>query len=197
MKLGVFGGTFNPVHLAHLHLADEAYFQAHLDHLLFLPNRLPPHKEAPAVDGATRADLLELALAGRPGFSVNRLELERSGTSYTIDTLEELSQDQRQLCFICGADAFDRPWHRLEEVLGKLWKLLLFHRHSRGPELPLQLQALSQEAQQKIEFLPFPALDISSSDLRERIAAGRPFRYLLPAPVHAAIVERGLYGYSG
>lgn len=192
MKLGLLGGTFNPVHNGHLFLALEAMNVARLDRVVFIPNRLPPHKEQPDVSGETRYSMLSKAVEGIPEFEVSRVELDRQGRSYTIDTLESFPPDQK-LTFICGADAFNADWYRLEDVVGRLETLLLANRAGYPFEMPAQLLELPTHLQARIQMMTFPDIAISSSELRARIRERRPFRFLIPEPVYRIITESRLY----
>lgn len=188
----LFGGTFNPIHNGHLFLADEARHTLGLERVVFVPNRLPPHKENPRLDTAARLRMLEVAVGGIDGFEVSRVELEREGPSFTIDTLESYPETER-LAFLCGADAFLYPWHRLSDVLERLEVLLLANRAGFEFRLPTQLEALSSDLRAKIKRLEFPDIAISSSDIRRRVQEGRAFRFLVPEPVHKLITECGHY----
>ncbi len=192
LRTGILGGTFDPIHNGHLFLALEAMQVAGLDRVLFIPNRVPPHKEAPGVGPEERWAMLRMAIAGEPRFEASRIELDREGLSYTLDTVSALSTDN-EVVFLCGADAFHSPWHRPQDVLEQLDTLLVAHRHGVPPELPPVLAQMPPALKGKIQHLDFPDIAISSSDLRARIAAGRPTRYLLPDSVHDYIRERGLY----
>ena len=192
MKLGLLGGTFNPVHNGHLFLALEAMSVARLDRVVFIPNRLPPHKEQPDVCGETRYTMLSKAVEGIPEFEVSRVELDRRGRSYTIDTLESFPPDQK-LTFICGADAFNAEWYRLEDIVERLETLLLANRAGYPFEMPAQLLELPAHLQARIQMMTFPDIAISSSELRARIRERRPFRFLIPEPVYRIITESRLY----
>lgn len=194
-RTGILGGTFDPVHNGHLFLALEAMDRAGLDRVLLIPNRVPPHKAVPGVDEKQRWEMLLLAIAPEPGLRASTMELERDGPSYTLDTVTELASDNR-LVFICGADAFRVPWHRPEAVVEKLETLLIAHRHGVPRDLPPVLAGLPEELRAKVQHLDFPEIAISSTDLRKRIAQGRPFRYLLPDSVHQYIIQNRLYRTS-
>ncbi len=159
---------------------------------MFIPNRVPPHKEFPLGGAEARWEMLCEAIAGEPRFEASRIELDRTGRSYTLDTLEALGTGDA-LVFICGADAFRTTWHRPDAVLEHLDTLLLANRFGVGQELPPALEALSAELRNKIRRLDFPDIAISSSDIRLRIATGRPFRYLVPESVHQYIERLGVY----
>lgn len=191
-RTGILGGTFDPIHNGHLFLALEAMEVAALDRVLLIPNRVPPHKAAPGVGSEQRWEMLMRAIAPEPRLQASRLELDRQGPSYTLDTVTELARDNR-LVFICGADAFRAKWHRPEAVLEALDTLLVAHRHGVPPDLPPLLAEMPPALRAKIHHLDFPDIAISSTDLRQRIAGGRPFRYLVPDSVHQYICEQKLY----
>jgi len=192
VKLGLLGGTFNPVHNGHLFLALEAMNVARLDRVVFIPNRLPPHKEEPDVCGETRYKLLCTAVEGVPEFQVSRVELDRQGRSFTIDTLQSFPAEQK-LTFICGADAFNADWYRLEDVVERLETLLLANRAGYPFKMPAQLLELPDRLKTRIRMMTFPDIAISSSELRARIRERRPFRFLIPEPVYRIITESRLY----
>ena len=192
MRIGILGGTFNPVHNGHLFLALEARQMAALDKVVFIPNRLPPHKEQPGVSAEERYNLLSEAVRGIPEFEVSRVELDREGRSYTIDTLESFPADQ-SLTFICGADAFNSDWYRLEDILERLDSLLLANRAGYPFVLPERLAALPAPLKSKIQMMTFPDIAISSSEIRTRVAQRRPVRFLIPEPVYRIITESELY----
>lgn len=192
----LFGGTFNPIHNGHLFLAEEALHTLGLDRVVFVPNRLPPHKETPSLTASDRLNMLEAAVADIDVFEVNRVEVERKGRSYTIDTLESYPPETR-LAFLCGADAFLYDWHRLTDVLARLERLIIANRAGFIFELPPQLAALPEPLREKIRLLEFPDIAISSSEIRRRVAEGRAYRFLLPDAVYRIICRSGFYRELG
>lgn len=190
--IGLLGGTFNPVHNGHLFLALEARARAGLSKIVLIPNRLPPHKEQPGVTAELRYEMLMEATKDVSELEVSRVELEREGRSYTIDTLLSFPPEQ-PLAFICGADAFAAPWHRLVDVFERLDRLVLAHRAHSPRCLPEQLEALPQTLKKKIFPLPFPDIAISSSDIRLRARDGLPFRFLIPESVYRIITKSQVY----
>lgn len=184
MRLGVFGGTFDPVHVGHLAIAHAALESVPLDRVLFVPARRSPLKDrGPVASAEDRLAMLELAVAGEPRFSVSRAELEREGPSYTVDTLERLAGED-QLFLIVGTDAaaeFAR-W-RSPDRISALATLAVAER----PGAP----AIAADAR----MVPFdaPRLNISARELRARAARGRSLRYLVPEAVWRYIEHRGLY----
>jgi nicotinate-nucleotide adenylyltransferase len=196
-RTGIFGGTFDPLHDGHLVAANEAAWQLDLDKVLFLPSANPPHKQDERVTSAEdRVAMVRLAIVGNPRFELCTLEIERGGLSYTVDTLRELRSvlPETELYFIVGMDSLaDLPiWYRPDEVL-RLARVVAVHRAGWKVVDVDQLDQRLPGAKERVNILPIPGLDISSTDLRERIAAGRPVRYLIPDPVIAYIEEHQLF----
>jgi len=192
VKLGLFGGTFNPVHNGHLFLALEALNVARLDRVVFIPNRIPPHKEQPDVPAEVRFAMLQEAIKEVPEFELSRVELEREGPSYTLHTLESFAP-KLKLTFICGADAFQADWYRLDQVLERLDTLLVANRAGFPFEMPEQLRDLPNPLRAKVRLLPFPDISISSSAIRSRIRNGQAVRFLIPEPVYRMLMGAGYY----
>jgi nicotinate-nucleotide adenylyltransferase len=196
MKLGLLGGTFNPPHLGHLVCAQEAHFQFGLDRVVFMPVFQPPHKEVESDPGVEhRVELCRLAFADDPRFEVSRLEADTPGRSFTVDTLKRLhaSNPDDDLTFIVGGDmAYALPtWYEPEAVLS-LATLGVAEREGVGrADITEHLAGLA--GADRIRFFDMPRLDISSSLIRRRVAAGHPLRYLVPDPVAAYIDSEGLY----
>ncbi|MGI8730426.1 MAG: nicotinate-nucleotide adenylyltransferase [Solirubrobacteraceae bacterium] len=196
-RVGILGGTFNPPHLAHLVCASEAAAQLRLDRVLLTPVAVPPHKDSPMDPGpAERLELCRLAVAGDERLEACDLEVARGGPSSTVDTLRELHarEPEDHLTFILGGDiALALPsWHEPGAVLG-LATLAVAERcgTARGDILERLEQAFGQIA--PLDFFDMPRIDISSSQVRRRIAGGRPIRYLVPDAVADRIDQEGLY----
>jgi nicotinate-nucleotide adenylyltransferase len=191
-RVGILGGSFNPIHVGHLIQADEARARLDLDRVLFVLAKAPPHKSAAALlDQGQREDLLRLALDGAPRFEVSRIEIEREGPSYTIDTLRDLRAAHAagtEIHFLMGADSLIdlASWREPEEIM-KLARVAVFPRAGYDPN------GVSPEIRRKVTLLDAPTIEISSEAIRARIRAGRPFRYMLPHAVWRRIEERGLY----
>ncbi len=195
-ELGILGGTFNPPHVGHLVMAQEALDQLGLDRVLLMPVAQPPHKEAPADPGAdVRLELCRLATAGAPHVEVSELEIERGGASYTVDTLRALHEraPEHVLTFIVGGDmAYSLPSWREPEAVLELARLGVAERDGlRREDIAERLERL--HSGDRVAFFDMPRIDLSSSAIRERVAAGRPIRYLVPDPVIEAIRSRRLY----
>jgi nicotinate-nucleotide adenylyltransferase len=202
VRLGILGGTFNPPHLGHLVCAQEAHAQLGLDRVVLMPVREPPHKHlAPGdPDAEQRLELCRLAIGDDERLAVSRVELDRPGRSYTVDTLRALHAEsddpQQELTFIVGGDmARGLPTWREPEQLLALATLAVAERAGAARDDILgELRSLTDGARtDRVRFFDMPRIDISSSLVRERVAAGRPIRYLVPDAVRARIAEWGLY----
>jgi len=200
MRVGVFGGTFDPVHTGHLLLAEQCREQGRLDEVWFVPALHPPQKDVHAITRfEQRVEMLALALAGNPAFRIDELEKERSGPSYTVDTLAELHRRHpgHEFLLLVGSDTLsDLPhWHEPGRVL-ELAGLLVMARPDNpvlsADELRARLH-LPDSVPVRLEVVQTPAIDISSRDLRRRAAAGRTLRYFLPRAVECYIHDKGLY----
>ncbi len=198
MRVGVFGGTFDPVHLGHLILAEEARCGLGLDRLLLVPAAQPWRKSDRAVTPAHhRLAMLRLAVADDPYFDVSTVEIERGGPTYTVDTLASLRAELGSavdLVFILGEDALlDMPhWHDPEGIL-RLARLGVASRGG-GPAADLTaLERVLPSISARVSVVPMPQIDISSTDVRRRVREGGSIRYLVPPAVQAYIAEHGLY----
>lgn len=199
-RIGIMGGTFDPVHYGHLVTAEEARTQFELSEVLFVPNRYAPHKSIDGVsDPEHRYHMTLLATATNPSFTVSRIEIDRPGPSYSIDTIKELRKTHgpRDLYYITGADAILQivrgDWERSAELL----TLCQYIAASR-PGFPLDVEDLrrynvTQTTLDNLHVMEIPALAISSTDIRRRVARGRPIRYLVPDAVEAYIMKHALY----
>jgi len=197
-SVGILGGTFNPPHIGHLVCAQEARSQLQLDRVVLMPVHTPPHKAALDDPGPeARLALCQAAITGDEELEISALEIERGGSSYTVDTLRALngSREGDDLTFIVGGDmASSLPSWREPETVLELARVAVAEREEhRRHEIAERLGAL-RGADERIVFFTMPRLDISSSDIRRRIAEGRPIRWLVPAEVCDEIERRGLYG---
>jgi nicotinate-nucleotide adenylyltransferase len=187
VRIGIFGGTFDPPHLGHLIVARDACEQLRLDRVLFVPARRPPHKLDQAVSEAdVRLAMLTAATAADPQFEICELELNREGPSYTVETLRELRAERAGDAFylLLGADQVRElaTWKAPEEI-ARLCSIVLLSREGVG-------QAGHALVSASIEVT---RIGISSTNIRERVANGRSIRYLVPAAVEEIITSRGLY----
>jgi nicotinate-nucleotide adenylyltransferase len=194
--IGILGGTFNPPHMGHLVMAQEALDQLDLDRVVLMPVAVPPHKEAAEDPGAAaRVELCRLAVAGDERLAVSTLEVERGGASFTVDTLRELHdlEPEHDLTFIVGGDmAQSLPAWREPEAILRLARLAVAEREGvRREDIARRLDPLHDG--DRVVFFDMPRIDVSSSGIRRRVAEGRPIRYLVPDAVAEAVAERGLY----
>ncbi|MEA2381492.1 MAG: nicotinate-nucleotide adenylyltransferase [Solirubrobacteraceae bacterium] len=195
-ELGILGGTFNPPHIGHLVMVQEALDQLGLERVELMPVAEPPHKEAPADPGAdVRLELCELATASAPRVGVSDLEIKRGGASYTVDTLRALHDraPEHLLTFIVGGDMAHSlaSWREPEAIL-ELARLAVAERDGlRREDIAHRLEPL--HSGDRVVFFDMPRIDLSSSAIRERVAEGRSIRYLVPDPVIEAIRSRRLY----
>jgi nicotinate-nucleotide adenylyltransferase len=210
--IGIFGGTFDPIHYGHLRTAFELLQSLRLGEMRFTPAGNPPHREAPIADAEMRLKMVSAATAGQPGFVVDDREVRREGPSYSVDTLATLRADfpDRSLCLIVGMDAFlGLPkWRQWRELL-ELGHLVVAHRPGwRAPSMgPLgellvdrgtgRIGDLHEARAGCIYIHAVTQLEISSTELRKLISSGRDPRYLIPDAVCALIAESGCYGRVG
>lgn len=204
MRIGIFGGTFDPVHTGHLILAEQAREQARLDAVWFVPAPRPPHKDEDALSRfETRVEMLALATAGNPSFRVDEVEKERDGPSFTVDTVAELRRRHPgdEFHLLVGSDTLkDVPlWHepiRLLQQAGLVVMARPGHAVLSANELRTRL-SMPEAVPLRLEVVEAPLIDISSRDLRRRAAAGRSLRYFLPRAVEAYIHDKQLYRTAG
>ena len=194
--MGVLGSAFNPPHLGHLALAQEALWQLGLEQVILVPTGEAPHKRIADDPGRdVRIAMTRLAAADDARFSVSGLEIERSGPSYTYETLEALAEErpETELVFVMGADAAVglESWRNPERVV-ELARLAVARRAGvSDAEVAAVMRSLG--AAGRATMLEMPQFGVSSSAVRERAAQGRPLRYLLPEPVARFIEEKGVY----
>ena len=197
-RIGILGGTFDPPHVGHLWLATLAADAIGLDRVLFMPAAQPPHKPGEGMaSAADRLLMTRLAIAGDEAFELTLIEMERSGPSYTIDSVVELRRlygDDAELFLLMAADSLAQidAWRQPDELLERIeWVV--------GPRPGVALpdrSALEErfgERASRIHLLGGPSLDVSSTAIRDRVAAGHAIRYLVPRGVEELIVDRGLY----
>lgn len=198
-KIGIMGGTFNPVHMAHLILAESAREQAGLDAVMFLPTKRTAEKaDAYILPDALRLRMLELAIAGNPNFYLSATEINRAGTTYTADTVTALKREnpEKEFYFIMGGDSLlsFRNWRSPEVILEHAHLLAT----SRGTIPAGQIVAEADKIRERFgaDVLLFdtPQMEISSTMIRERLAGGRSVRYLVPEAVERFLQEHGCYG---
>jgi nicotinate-nucleotide adenylyltransferase len=190
-RIGMFGGTFDPIHVGHLLLAERAREELGLDHILFVPANVPPHKRSGRLIAPpeSRLEMLRLAIAGNPAFEISTHEIDREGVSYTVDTLrhfEAVRPTARFTLLIGGDNAGDFATWRDPEQIVRLASVAVWARP--GSQLPAEL--LPGVGYHRIDS---PLLEISSTDIRSRAAAGRSIRYMVPDAVADYITRHELY----
>jgi nicotinate-nucleotide adenylyltransferase len=198
MRLGIYGGTFDPIHFGHLILAEQCREQCRLDQVWFVPAANPPHKLTHAISSATsRCDMIELAIAGHPDFRLCPIELSRSGPSFTVLTLEQLQLEDpsRELFLLLGADSLRdlAHWREPKRIL-ELATIVAVNRGDRPlPDRSALRSVCGKLADESVASVTMPGIDLSATDIRERIAAGRSIRYFVPRAVEQYIHEHRLY----
>ncbi|MAT41096.1 MAG: nicotinate (nicotinamide) nucleotide adenylyltransferase [Anaerolineaceae bacterium] len=196
-RIGIFGGTFDPPHLGHLILAAEATAQLGLDRLLWVLTPDPPHKRNQQLTPVNiRLELVHAALRDDPNFELNRVDLDRDGPHYTLDTVKIIHQQNPmdELFYLIGGDSLhDFPnWYKPNQLLAEVTGLGVMRRP--GDQIDLsRLEMALPGVIQKINFVDAPLLEIASHEIRSRIAAGRPYRYYLLPAVYECIKEKGYY----
>ncbi len=185
-KVGILGGTFNPPHIGHLMMANEAYHALGLDEVRFMPNAVPPHKQSSGATDEQRKRMVELAIEDAPYFTLEVFELERGGLSYTFDTMSTMVGQEREVefYFIIGGDSIDHlhTWYRIDDLI----QIVKF--------VGIRRPGSDAVTNYPVSMIDAPQIGLSSTLLRERFTEGKTVRYLLPKPVEAFIRKEGLYG---
>ncbi|MBE3588342.1 MAG: nicotinate-nucleotide adenylyltransferase [Thermoanaerobacteraceae bacterium] len=197
-RLGIMGGTFDPIHYGHLVAAEGARHAFQLEKVIFIPAGRPPHKTGRQISSAHhRWIMTELAVASNPFFDTSTLEVDRPGYSYTIDTVREVRDlyPGAEIYFITGADAVLEilGWKNVDELLTMCWFIAATRPGYPLGNLRRRLSGIAPAPMNRIITMEVPALAISSTEIRTRVQEGRPIKYLLPEPVEAYILNRGLY----
>jgi nicotinate-nucleotide adenylyltransferase len=204
MRIGVFGGAFDPVHYGHLILAEQSREQAHLDAVWFVPAARHPFKaDSTATSFERRAEMLQLAIAGHRAFRIDEVEKNRSGLSYTADTLDELQRQHpdAELHLLLGSDTLpDFPkWHEPVQII-RTAVLVVMERPGHPVPATAELESalhLPADVSLRMQVVEVPHIDLSSRDIRRRVGNGRTIRYMLPRAVEMYIAEKGLYRTAG
>jgi len=195
-RIGIFGGTFDPVHIGHLVIVSELKHALSLDHVLVVPTGDPPHKpDQPLTAAFHRVRMLQLALEGRIGYSIDRIDLDRAGPSYTADTLTTLSlrNPRTQLVFLMGEDSLRdlHSWRDPKRIL-ELAEIGVGCRPGVAVDLAAIYERLPS-AQGRVSLVEVPQIDVASRDLRRRVASGEPIAFLVFPEVESYIYKHGLY----
>lgn len=201
MKIGIMGGTFDPIHKGHLMIAEYAYRQFALDEVWFLPNGNPPHKDNPDIAKETKArvEMTALAIADTPYFKLNTYESERTEKSYSYQTIQHFKEScpEHEFYFIIGADSLLKieTWVHPEEIIRNVIILAAYRDDMDTPEeMYQQIDDLNRKYGGDIRLLKTPLLDVSSHEIREEIRSGRTGALLLPDKVFDYIRDKHLYG---
>jgi len=199
MRIGIFGGTFDPPHLGHLILAERCREEAVLDQVWFLPSYVPPHKaDRPITRFEHRCEMVTLATTGQPAFRVEPIEKELPPPSYTVETLAELTQRHpaHEFALIVGGDSLNElhQWYQPQRLVSQALLVAV----ARPGTLPVSAAELAAKldvppAAVRLQLVECPAVDIASRDIRERVKSGRTIRFLLPRSVEEFVRERKLY----
>lgn len=197
MRLGVFGGTFDPVHCGHLVAAEEVRYRLRLDKVLFVPAGMPPHKlDHDITPTRHRLAMLELAIASNPGFALSRVDIDRHGPCYTVDTLALLHEEYgpgTELFFLMGMDSLADllTWKEPERLIRLAW-IVVVGRPGFQADVD-ELDKVLPGAAERICIVDTPLMEVSSSDIRQRVREGAPIRYQVPEAVEAYIRAHRLY----
>lgn len=202
MRIGIFGGTFDPPHLGHLLLARDAAEAAELERLIFVPCGNPPHKDSAAVtDAAARLEMVRLATAGDPFFEVSDAEVVCEDVSYTAKTLERLSCEHPddELCFIVGADSLCaiETWFCPERIFAKAEIIAAMRGGADEEGLRQTADMLREKYGARIRLVKTNVIEMSSSEIRWRVERGLTVRYMVPETVREYIEKNGLYAEKG
>ena len=199
-KIGIMGGTFDPIHNGHLIIAENSRINFNLEKILFIPTGLPAHKiENEITYSDYRYEMVLLSINSNPYFTVSPMEIERMGITYTIDTIKNLQKLNKNVeyYFIMGEDSLYNfhKWKDYRELLN-ICKFIVAKRKNENNKLEEKIEELNNICKDSIYLLESPMIDISSTDIRERIIQNKPIKYLVPEAVELYIKKHGLYGES-
>jgi nicotinate-nucleotide adenylyltransferase len=195
MRLGLFGGTFDPIHLGHLILAEQCREACRLDRVWFVVAGSPPHKQGERTPVAHRIEMARIAIAGHPAFEVSEIEAERPGPHYSVDTLQVVRRERPndELFFLIGADSLvDLPTWRDPAAIARLATIVVVNRPGIAEENSCVTPLFGRDVND-LQFVTIPSIGIASKFIRERVAQRRTIRYLIPRGVEAYIETYGLY----
>lgn len=198
-RIGIYGGTFSPPHNGHIQAAKAFMEQMWLDFLYVIPTALPPHKEMDiAVSAKDRLEMCRLAFAGIEGIYVSDMEIQRGGRSYTVDTLRELSGEDRRLFLLCGTDmvlTLDQ-WRAPEEIFRLSYPVYIRRDNDRSLDAPLiaKIAEYNQKYGKVVRRIVTDPIELSSSDVREALAGGKDISKMVPSAVKKYIADNHLYG---
>jgi len=189
MKIGLFGGTFDPIHIGHLIIAEWIYEELALEKIIFIPAGDPPHKQSKKISSVkNRLDMVRHAIEDNPKFEISEFEVEKTGKSYSVETLEEFSKLQANLFWIIGSDSLiDLPNWFLPDKIFELSTVVVY------PRKDLEVEKAPKHFREKSLIVAAPQIEISSTEIRNRVSNGQTIRYLVPAKVEEYIYTNGLY----
>jgi nicotinate-nucleotide adenylyltransferase len=195
MRLGLYGGTFDPIHLGHLILAEQCRESCRLDRVWLIVAGSPPHKPGGRTPVGHRLEMVKIAIAGHPAFAASDIETKRAGPHYSVETLEAVRRDRPddELFFLIGADSLaDLPSWREPERIARLATIVVVNRPGIEEADPARLPDFGPDSH-PLAWVAIPPVGIASSDLRRRLSEGRSIRYMVPRGVEAYIEAHGLY----
>lgn len=198
MKIGVLGGTFDPIHKGHLIIGEIARISAELDKVIFIPSGTHPFKNNKAItDSKERCQMVQLAIKSNPYFEISTFEMERTGVNYTIDTIRYLKEKYKEteIYFIIGSDILFEieKWYKFKELI-KLCKFIVFSRTDRAKEISKIIDKLETTYNINIKKVNSPVLPISSTEIRERVKDGKSIKSFVEESVEKYILENNIYG---
>lgn len=197
MRLGIFGGTFDPAHIGHMILAAEAHYQFGLDRVLWVLTPDPPHKIGRCISPIDeRRRMIEAIVARDPAFALSEVDIRRPAPHFAVDTVNLLREEfpGSRLMYLMGGDSLSNlpTWHASQRFVAAVDQIGVMLRPGREPDMDV-LEAALPGLKAKVQFMRAPLLEISSTEIRHRIGSGKPFRYYLPYPVYTIIRESALY----
>jgi nicotinate-nucleotide adenylyltransferase len=199
MRLGVYGGTFDPVHVGHLLLAEACREACQLDRVLWLPAGNPPHKQERELTAERlRSEMVRAAIAGHEQFQLDRRESRREGPSYTVETLSDIQAEfsDAELFFLMGGDSLAElaGWRDPAGILARATVVVAGRANASPPDLVPLVNIAGVNAAERVRFVTMPEIGVSSRDIRRRVAEGQSIRYHVPRAVECLIREHNLYG---
>lgn len=200
-EVAILGGTFNPIHIGHIIAAQEVLTKKNLDHVIFIPTKNPPHKNFRELASPhDRYEMVRLAIKDNPNFMISDIEFKRDGNSYTYDTLMQLKEFMKDTKFhlILGFDALEYTdmWKNHEEVF-KMASFIVVNRANSDSEMAEEIEAKKLKYNARISVVKIPDINISSTEIRNRVCSGESIKYLVPYEVEKYILSHGLYRGEG
>lgn len=198
MKIGIMGGTFNPIHLGHLILSEHIREEMELDRIIFIPTGQPPHKdEKDVIDKFHRQSMTEISIEDNPYFLLSTIEIERSNKSYTIDTISNLKKQYKDdsLIMIIGADSLINieQWKDASKLLKEIDFVVADRITKQNEDVLQEIKRLNMKYNTKIRYIDTPIIEISSTEIRNKIKKNESIKYLVNPKVHKYILENNLY----